>query len=435
MKRNPLNSIKFSIPVMCILPVFLLGAVMTFVCSLRFADVMHEQTENELKNIAEGVLLSYDTLYPGEYYPVINGNVVAFYKGEKEITGEYEMLDAVKKQMDVDVTFFYKDTRMITTIKDASGKPIIATGANTVICRDVLEEKKACFYRKMEIDTGKYLGYYCPLLNEKGDCVGMLAVCRSSETVHHTIRDALLPNILLIVLTMGVAGSISVLYSRNLVKAFEGVRRSLKNVEEGKLNKDVPRSVIVRGDELSDMGKSVQGMQKALRLYIERDTLTTLYNRRYVNMKLKELIEAGEEKGEQFCVALGDIDYFKKVNDTYGHDIGDLVLEKIGSLLKKHFSGKNFVARWGGEEFLIVWRECVLDDALHSLENFRDVLNKQVIEDEKSNVKLQITMTFGIAQALKGEDQRTIIGKVDELLYKGKESGRNRIIAEGKETA
>ena len=57
------------------------------------------------------------------------------------------------------------------------------------------------------------------------------------------------------------------------------------------------------------------------------------------------------------------------------------------------------------------------------------------IEDEKSNVKLQITMTFGIAQALKGEDQRTIIGKVDELLYKGKESGRNRIIAEGKETA
>ena len=76
----------------------------------------------------------------------------------------------------------------------------------------------------------------------------------------------------------------------------------------------------------------------------------------------------------------------------------------------------------------------MLDDALHSLENFRDVLNKQVIEDEKRNVKLQITMTFGIAQALKGEDQRTIIGKVDELLYKGKESGRNRIIAEGKET-
>ena len=430
MEKKARSSIYKTIPAMAIVPLMLFGLLVLIVCSWRFNGVMHEKVEDELQNIASSVAATYDTVFPGEYRYEAVDNIAYYYKGDEEITGDFTIIDSLKEATGAEITIFYKDVRMLTTIQDAEGKRFIGSGVSTVICQDVLDLKEAKFYDGVVIGNNTYCAYYMPLLTENGGCIGMIAVAKPTEIIRDMVLKAVIPIVFVVLVGMLAAGLVSFRYAKSLTTAMGNLQKALANVAKGELSKEPHYTVMGRNDEISDMGKSVVAMQKSLRGLIERDALTELYNRRCANQSLKKIIKKAETTGTKFCIALGDIDFFKKVNDTYGHDMGDKVLVAASKVMKSSMMGKGFVSRWGGEEFLIVYDETEYEDGLKKLNTFMENVRKMQIPDERFEMPIQITMTFGMVQGNAGDDMENLLRIADERLYKGKTGGRNRIVGE-----
>lgn len=162
-----------------------------------------------------------------------------------------------------------------------------------------------------------------------------------------------------------------------------------------------------------------------------RDTLTRLYNREYINEKLPADIFKSYREKECLSVIMVDIDYFKKVNDNYGHVVGDEVLQKFAETLQKNIRQDNgdWVARYGGEEFLICLINCCKESALNTTERIR-----QTVEAEQYQTTagiINITASFGIQTIVNEKmDMIELIGQADKNLYAAKQSGRNRVVVD-----
>ena len=156
------------------------------------------------------------------------------------------------------------------------------------------------------------------------------------------------------------------------------------------------------------------------------DPLTGLLNRRYMSDVLHKLESRYKQERVPLAMAMGDIDFFKKVNDTYGHDSGDVVLKEIAAMLTAFMENKGYVSRWGGEEFLLVFRGINADEVFQMLEGFRDEVAKKNIESDGKTIK--ITMTFGLEEYSSHAGIDETIKKADEKLYLGKNGGRNRVV-------
>ncbi len=154
------------------------------------------------------------------------------------------------------------------------------------------------------------------------------------------------------------------------------------------------------------------------------DQLTGLFNRRKAKECLKALIQSPEEL--MFSVAMGDIDYFKKVNDTYGHDAGDVVLKTVATIMENVCRSATLIARWGGEEFLLIFPDCNGDQAYVALERLRHTIEHEVIK--VGETEIHVTMTFGLAECDYTLTDEQIIKEADEKLYQGKNRGRNRVV-------
>ena len=430
MEKKARSSIYKTIPAMAIVPLMLFGLLVLIVCSWRFNGVMHEKVEDELQNIAASVAATYDTVFPGEYRYEAVDNIAYYYKGDEEITGDFTIIDSLKEATGAEITIFYKDVRMLTTIQDAEGKRFIGSGVSTVICQDVLDLKEAKFYDGVVIGNNTYCAYYMPLLTENGGCIGMIAVAKPAEVIKELVFKAVIPIAFIIVVAMLTAGFISFRYAKNLATAIGNLQKALANVAKGDLSKEPHYTVMGRNDEISDMGKSVVAMQKSLHVLIERDALTELYNRRCANQRLKKMMKKAENTGTKFCIAIGDIDFFKKVNDTYGHEVGDKVLVAVAKAMKATMTGKGFVARWGGEEFLIVYDETEYADGLKKLKAVLENVRKLEIPDERFEMPIKVTMTFGITPGSAEDDMDRLLRIADERLYNGKNGGRNQIVGE-----
>lgn len=163
-----------------------------------------------------------------------------------------------------------------------------------------------------------------------------------------------------------------------------------------------------------------------LREASSRDPLTGLYNRRAMLEYLEELIEGTKRHGSWFNVALGDIDFFKKINDGYGHEAGDAVLKHIAELLSTYMKSKGAVARWGGEEFLLVFKEINGEEAAAELEKIRSMIEKSRVSYKGQEIA--VTMTFGIDEYSSSYPIDYTISSADKKLYIGKGKGRNRVI-------
>ncbi len=179
----------------------------------------------------------------------------------------------------------------------------------------------------------------------------------------------------------------------------------------------------------SDSSQEMEGKLLEYNTLLEKqateDLLTGLFNRR----KGKELLDAiakNQSMAGNCCVSIGDIDYFKKVNDTYGHDAGDEVLRVVSRILESEMRRKDFVVRWGGEEFLLVFMNCNGDEACEILDHIRKkIKNTEIIVNDQ---KIKVTMTFGLTEFFIYDGVDETIKAADEKLYQGKQAGRNRII-------
>ena len=156
-----------------------------------------------------------------------------------------------------------------------------------------------------------------------------------------------------------------------------------------------------------------------------RDVLTGLYNRRHVLELLDHEKNRSSRGGGIFCLAMLDIDHFKDVNDTYGHQAGDEVLKAVATTIKTTMRNTEFCARYGGEEFLIVLTQTGIDGAIIGAERVRANVEKILFPDISSDFK--ITVSIGLSEYKMREDVDDIIARADEALYLAKNGGRNRV--------
>lgn len=153
------------------------------------------------------------------------------------------------------------------------------------------------------------------------------------------------------------------------------------------------------------------------------DELTSLYNRRKIMEILKTEIERSERYNYDLSVILCDVDDFKKVNDTYGHKMGDVVLKKVSTVLKNSLRKVDFVGRFGGEEFLIVSPQTTINNAVMLAERIRRVLESVTFE----GLDRRVTISMGISSFESGKDIDKLINEADVALYKAKYSGKNSV--------
>ncbi|MGM9604438.1 MAG: GGDEF domain-containing protein, partial [Faecousia sp.] len=159
--------------------------------------------------------------------------------------------------------------------------------------------------------------------------------------------------------------------------------------------------------------------QKSLSFHAENDQLTGLRNRYGFAKEVERL------HGTQYCVVMGDIDDFKQVNDRYGHTVGDLLLSKVGQVLRASVGREDSVCRWGGEEFLMVLC-CDLDTARAAVERVRRKLAAVTVETGDSAAS--VTMTFGLADCLEAESFSDLVRVADANLLRGKRAGKNCVV-------
>lgn len=177
--------------------------------------------------------------------------------------------------------------------------------------------------------------------------------------------------------------------------------------------------------EINYMQKQLELENRVLGEAANYDPLTKLLNRRSMNEHLKEVLEEAEKHEQPFCIMLVDIDDFKKVNDTYGHDCGDEVLIAIANAIATDVREEDAVCRWGGEEMLLLIK-ADLDVARRVGERIRkDVMNTVV---KHADVNVQVTLTIGVADYKKKQTIRAMIEEADRNMYYGKAHGKNQVV-------
>ncbi len=160
------------------------------------------------------------------------------------------------------------------------------------------------------------------------------------------------------------------------------------------------------------------------------DGLTGLHNRRYLDSHLKLLIDRSLARGRQMSICMTDIDRFKLINDTYGHDVGDVVLREFASRLRTAVRGADLACRYGGEEFVLVMPDTSAETAAAVAERLRMTIEQEPFRLSDGGVPLQVTASIGIASLLpQGDAAETLLKRADNALYEAKRAGRNRVVA------
>lgn len=156
---------------------------------------------------------------------------------------------------------------------------------------------------------------------------------------------------------------------------------------------------------------------------LKKDQLTNLYNRHGLNNAFKNMLE----NNIPFSIILCDIDYFKKINDEYGHIEGDNALKYISEILRSSTRKTDYIIRYGGEEFLIILPYCNKEVAEEIANNIKQKLNNNLFTLSNNSKSIKITMTFGVTEFNENKNITSLIKEADDALYQGKTSGRNKV--------
>ena len=181
--------------------------------------------------------------------------------------------------------------------------------------------------------------------------------------------------------------------------------------------------------KVKDRTKELEDSKNLLKEMTLRDPLTNLYNRRYFESVIDELMALSIREEESLCLIMLDIDKFKNINDSYGHDIGDEVLKKLADNLLSLLRQSDVITRIGGEEFAIVFPKTSIEGAYKTSEKIRKAVEKLEIKI-KGNTLISFTVSIGIAIFDKNidKDVHSILKRADIALYQAKDTGRNKVV-------
>ena len=180
-------------------------------------------------------------------------------------------------------------------------------------------------------------------------------------------------------------------------------------------------------EEISELRKRLESARNEA----FTDPLTGIANRKAFDEELHKASREAMETGTSFCLLLGDIDHFKRFNDTYGHQTGDQVLKLVAGCMMANVKGRDTAARYGGEEFAVILPKTALRDAQTLANSIREMVQSRELVKRSTGEQLRrITMSIGAAEFRFGEPLNELVERADTCLYAAKDSGRNCVIAE-----
>ena len=163
---------------------------------------------------------------------------------------------------------------------------------------------------------------------------------------------------------------------------------------------------------------------RVLNNLIVRDSLTGLFNHTHILDRLQQACRRAKENNTQVCFAMVDIDFFKKVNDNYGHPVGDKVISALSLFLKQRLRKTDSIGRYGGEEFAVILPDTKGSDALHVMNDIREVFSQ--LEHSAADTEFKVSFSCGVC-SFTGDNSDSIIEQADEALYEAKRQGRNNV--------
>lgn len=422
MKNKKQGHLFFSLAALTAVPIFVLGIVLVFMGQKSVAEGMSLEIRKSLAGTARECADMYALAYPGE----IRMDGEHFYMGDVDLTGNFELADRIKKNTGMDITIFWGNTRVITTIVDENGNRIVGSTLDNQQILDVIYVGNEYYSRKLQVWDDNYFGYYIPLYNGDQIC-GIVFAGMTNESVDSNVRTIVTKIVIVFLLALLVTLGIASIYARSIVDRLDKIRYYIGGLAENKFSGAMPESVFRGNDEISEMGRHAAEVGKKVKDLIYNDPLTGLLNRRAGRIQLEKcMTKADKDNNSHVTVVMGDIDYFKSVNDKYGHECGDMVLVTLSEVLRRHMDGKGVSVRWGGEEFLLVY-ERDGQQVLAELENLMEEIREIVFTYEEK--KFSLTMTFGIAEYSQGENIDNLVKEADDRLYRGKSEGRNKIVS------
>ncbi len=194
-----------------------------------------------------------------------------------------------------------------------------------------------------------------------------------------------------------------------------------------KSNQDLKEQLGHTRAELETHRREIDNLKTAVR----KDGLTKLDNRASLDEHLARVVQQALGRGEGYSLLMLDIDYFKKINDTYGHQVGDMVLTTLGALLKETCRPTDFIARYGGEEFCLLLPGADGAGAAERAERLRERVQRFPFRRGKGEEVIPVTVSIGAAAFRTDDTVETWIERADNALYRAKEEGRNRVALAG----
>ena len=193
------------------------------------------------------------------------------------------------------------------------------------------------------------------------------------------------------------------------------IRQMAKRLEA--VNEEQAKAI----EQLQQLQREIVQKQQELIMLTNTDKLTSIFNRRYIEERLAEHIAEAANHEDAFSVCIVDIDFFKKVNDMYGHQIGDYVLIEVARLMKECVAERGIVARYGGEEFVILLPRANRYEATHIAKSVNDCICTYLFEYVQ-----RVTISIGVATYRVGDTESIMMNRADRALYYSKEHGRDR---------
>ena len=207
--------------------------------------------------------------------------------------------------------------------------------------------------------------------------------------------------------------------------AYLGVRGSNHDITR---RRQAEEALLASNEQLSQRVREVERLQQELREQTLHDPLTGLKNRRYLQDTLERVLRRAEHENQPLSILISDIDHFKQINDTYGHQVGDRFLVAVSQVIQQYTRGIDIVCRYGGEEFLVAIMGLSLDAAYQRADDIRQACAALTLEHDGAEIRT--TISFGVATSPNhGSDPEQLIIKADKALYEAKKKGRNRVVA------